>query len=287
MHRLLKVMLLSSTTLIPISLAHAQDAPADPSTKGTNSADGMPALPPAPGGKSTILGGQIRNVDPVLDRFVLRAYGEKPIKIYFDARTQVFRDGNPIPLGDLGPEEHASVQTVLDGSNVYAITIHMLSKTPQGDLQGNVEDFDPATGRLTVKSSLTREPVRLDVRPDTQIVRQGQSAFTAEHSGQNDLVAGAMVSIVFQPTKQGHGVASRITVLATPGASFVFSGDLTALDVTAGRLVLVDPRDQKTYQISFDAARMPNAATLHTGDHVRVTASFDGTHYVASEITTY
>jgi hypothetical protein len=286
MERLLKVMLLGGAVLFMVPHAPAQ-ADANPDSSAKAATADLAGLPPAPKGKSTIIGGEIRNVDPVLDQFLLKAYGEKPIKVMFDARTEIYRDGNRIPLSQLGPEQHASVQTILDGSNVFAISIHMLSQTPQGDVQGHVEEYDSATGMLTVRSSLSRAPIRLQVRPETQIVRQGQSAFTAEHSGQADLVNGAMVSIKFESGKQGRGVASRIEVLATPGASFIFSGNLTALDVHAGRLVLVDPRDDKSYQISFSAARMPNAGNLHTGDHVRVTASFDGNHYVATDITTY
>ncbi len=55
-------------------------------------------VPPAPKGKSTILGGEIRFVDPVRDELLLKAYGQKPIKILFDERTQVFKDGKRIPL---------------------------------------------------------------------------------------------------------------------------------------------------------------------------------------------
>jgi hypothetical protein len=50
-------------------------------------------------------------------------------------------------------------------------------------------------------------------------------------------------------------------------------------------LVVVDPADDKSYQISFDSATLPESRNLHEGDHVRVTASFDGDRYVASALT--
>ncbi len=252
--------------------------------KNAASAD-LPALPPAPRGKSTILGGEIRSVDPVLDQFSLRVFGQKTIKILYDERTQVFRDGNRIALRDLHPEAHASVQTILDGGNVFALSIHMLSQTPEGEAQGHILSFDSNTGELRVSSSLSRDPIKLTVRPDTSVVREGQSAFTSAASGMSDLVNGALVSIVFQSDKQGHGVANRITVLARPGSSFIFSGNLTSLDLHSGIMVVVDPRDQRSYQITFDPDRVPAAESLHTGDHVRVTASFDGSLYTALDIT--
>jgi hypothetical protein len=52
-----------------------------------------------------------------------------------------------------------------------------------------------------------------------------------------------------------------------------------------GLLVLVDPRDEKSYQVFFDSASFPASQNLHEGDHVRVAATFDGTRYVANGIT--
>src|SRR5664279_1131714 len=86
-----------------------------------------------------VLGGEIRGLDPVLDQFTLQIFGQKAIKILFDARTQAFRDGARIRISDLHLGEHASIQTVLDGTSVYAISIHMLSRTPEGECQGHVQ----------------------------------------------------------------------------------------------------------------------------------------------------
>ncbi|HEY1985614.1 MAG TPA: hypothetical protein VGG85_09400 [Terracidiphilus sp.] len=284
MRRLLLLIAFAGTAL---GAAQAQtERPEDQSAiKSAAASSDLPPLPPAPRGKSTILGGEIRTVDPVLDQFSLRVFGQKTIKILYDERTQVFRDGNRIALRDLHPEAHASVQTILDGGNVYALSIHMLSQTPEGEAQGHILAFNSDTGELTLSSSLSREPIKLLVRPDTHIVRQGQSAFTSASSGMTDLVNGALVSIVFESNKQGRGVATHITVLARPGSSFVFSGNLTSFDLHAGILVLVDPRDQQSYQIAFDPAVIPAVESLHNGDHVRVTASFDGTLYTAQDIS--
>jgi hypothetical protein len=267
-------------TLAPAAPAQSET---QPSAVKSDSPD-LPSLPPIPQGKSTIIGGEIRNVDPVLDRFTLKVFGQKSIKILYDSRTQVFRDGKRVPLRDLHPEAHASIQTILDGGNVFALSIHMLSQTPEGDLQGHILSYNAGTRELTVSSSSSREPIRLLVRADTNVVRQGQTAFTSEPSGDSDLVSGALVAVVFQSDKQGHGVASHITVLARPGSSFVFSGAITSLDVHAGLLVVVDPRDDKNYQINFDSTRIPGSENLRSGDHVRVTASFDGTVYTAVDI---
>ena len=269
-------------TVMPV---HAQQMSSQqPDMKSAFTNADFSALPAMPEGKSTILGGQIRNVDPVLDQFTLHIFGQRPMKILFDERTQVFRNGVRIPLRELRPEEHASVQTVLEGPNVFAISIHMLSDLPQGECEGHVLAFIPETRELTIGSSLSRDPIRLLVRENTPVVRQGQTAFTARSEGQADLVSGALVSVKFDADEKGRAVADQVTVLAKPGSDFAFSGKVSSLDMHSGIMVVIDPRDQKSYQISFNPARLPMSQSLHVGDQVRITAAFDGEHYTAVDI---
>lgn len=287
MNRFFTLVMLAAVT-VSGTIARAQSPAIANGTADLESATAtgdFSALPAMPRGKSTILGGEIHNVDPVLDQFTLRIVGQHPMKIYFDERTQVYRNGTRIPLHDLRPEEHASVQTILDGSNVFAISIHMLSEMPEGESQGRVLSYDPATHQLMIGSSLSREPIRVLLRDDTPVVRVGQSAFTSASKGQGDLVNGALVSVKFDSDGKGQSVASHVSVLARPGSDFAFGGKLSALDMHAGRLVVVDPRDRQSYAIAFNPSDMAASETLHVGDQVRVTASFDGTRYTATGIT--
>src|SRR5580658_2529655 len=84
-----------------------------PSAKPVVAPADLADIPPLPRGKTTIFGGAIQNFDPVRDQFTLNVVGQRPMHILFDERTQVFRDGTKIGLRDLGPEEHASVETTL------------------------------------------------------------------------------------------------------------------------------------------------------------------------------
>ncbi len=106
---------------------------------------GLDTLPPRPPGKSTVIGGAIQNIDPVRDQFTLKVFGGKPMKILFDERTQVYRDGKRTPLRDLRPDDHASVETVLDGTKVFALSVHVLSQLPEGERQGQVMDYNPGS----------------------------------------------------------------------------------------------------------------------------------------------
>ena len=90
----------------------------------------------------------ISSVDPVTDPLTLKVFGGKRMKILFDERTQVYRDGAKTSLRDLHANDRASVETMLDGTTVFARSIHMLSQAPEGECQGQVLNYDPGTGEL-------------------------------------------------------------------------------------------------------------------------------------------
>lgn len=244
----------------------------------------LPPLPALPRGKSTVIGGVIRNVDLVRDQITLDVFGGRSMKVLFDERTIVYRDGKKSPLDDLRPGDHASVETVLDGTDVFAQTVHMLSHAPQGQTQGQVLSYDPGTRELTVRDAISQAPIKLTVPANASIAREGQPAFASETAGSSDLMSGSLVQVNFQANNQGGGIANQITILATPGSRFVFSGNIAFLDLHANTLVVQDPRDDKSYKISFNPAQFPVSRNLHEGSRVTVTANFNGSGYVASAI---
>ncbi len=242
-------------------------------------------IPPLPTGTSTIFGGDIRELDPVRDQFMLRVAGQRPMKVLFDERTQVYRDGKRVSLRDLQSGEHVSVETSLDGAKIFAMSIHMLSNRRQGEYEGRVLNFDRRTGELTVASGLSLERIRVLVQGSTTLERKGQNARSGP-AIPADLVDGTLVSIEFRPGSGGEPIANRVSILAVPGASFVFSGSIASLDIHEGFLVVVDPRDRKSYKVYFSSATSSAAQNLHLGDHVRAVASYDGAQYVATSIQT-
>lgn len=268
----------------PAAPANPPSATATPVNAAGITASFLPPLPSVPDGKSTVVGGVIRNVDPVLDQMTLNVYGGgHPMKILFDERTQFYRNGVRKPLSDMRPDDHASVETILDGTDVFAVSVHTLSHAPQGECQGQVLAFDPRDGEMTVRNALSGQPIRLRVDPQTRIARMGQPSFTAAETGTSDLMRGALISVKFE-SDNGGGVADDISILAVPGAAFYFSGTVTYLDMHLGVIALTDPRDGRSYQIAFNPASFPNSHELHEGSHVGVTASFDGRRYVASQL---
>ena len=290
MDRMFAVVLVGSIALwLPTTVAAQSEKL--PGAKAALEADipsqGVGALPPVPGGTSTIFGGAIRKVDPVLDQIQLNVYGARPMKILFDERTQLFRDGTKVPLHDLKPTDHASVQTTLDGEKIFAISIHILSHLPQGQYRGLVLGFDRGSGELSLDAAPSPHPFRVHVPDDSKVTRVGQSSFASEAGGLGDLRPGSLVEVNFGTEGGKEGVASQITVLAVPGADFVFSGNITALDTGSGFLAVTDPRDQKSYRIGFDARMLPEEQQLRVGQRVRIIASYQGGTYLASDIKAY
>jgi hypothetical protein len=291
MGRLLAVAILSSAAFAQSASSTgsttAQDRGAHPVSMLEGGLGGSPGLPTMPSGNSTVIGGAIRAVDSVRDQLTLNVFGGQKLKILFDARTQVFRNGLRSPLLDLRPGDHVSVETVLDGTTVFARSIHLLSVVAEGECQGQVLNYDHGSRELTVRDVLSREPFKLRVPDGIAIVGQGQAASstaTRADSGFSGLAPGTLISVKFQADNKGHGVASQIVILATPGAAFVFVGNVAFLDLHLGLLVLVDPRDEKRYEVFFDSTHFPRSRELHEGADVTVTADFDGARYVASAI---
>jgi hypothetical protein len=288
MAKSLAAVVLCGAVIAPLvtASANSEQVPAPQSTSEAAVAWGhLPALPAAPQGKSTVLGGEIVSIDRVQDELTLKVFGQRPTKILFDERTKVYRDGEEIPLRDLTSAGHASVQTLLDGTSVFALSIHILSRAPEGGFHGSVLRYNPETRELTVRALQLHDPIKLLVPARTPILRKGQDQFSSGSSGASDLVQGALVSVTFASDKVGRGVATQIAILATPGSTFVFSGNLSSLDTHIGSLVLVDPLYDTSYQIFFDSTLLPASRDLHAGEHVRVIATYDGTRYVASVLT--
>lgn len=249
------------------------------STMGTTAVKSLPNVPQLPKGNATSLGGSIRSVDHVRDALTIRVFGGRDMRVLFDARTQVYRDGQRSSVRDLHLGDHVSLETMLDGSAVFARSIHMLTESPEGDCHGQVIAFDQSKNELVVRDEISDNPIKLRVPADVPVDSKGLERTRSLA----DVVPGTLISVAFH-TDNGKGTASRITILATPGSLFVFSGEVTFLDLHSGRMGVLDPRDQQRYVVSFDPNITTIGSDIREGTDVSVDASFDGERYVATTI---
>lgn len=270
------------------SLVYGQKVTSDPSSAVTESRPdtqdlpanaGRTAPPALPKGKASLMGGTIRNLDQLRDQLTLQVFGGRRVRVLFDARTLVDRDGKPVLTRDLKPGERVYLETVLENTDIFARRIHVVSKNPEGQANGQIVDYAPEKGELTIRDALSSKPVKMRLSAKSVVLHEGRTVPVSE------LQEGALVSAEFLPSGGGgEPVVIRISIIAKPGASFTFSGRVVHLDLHTGLLVLLDPRDGKNYEISFDPALVGRQDELREGVDVTANATFDGSRYTARSI---
>ncbi len=239
----------------------------------------IPDLPPIPKQNATLIGGTIEKLDRVRDQIVVRTFGGGTIKICFDPRTHFFRgraDGNAY---DLKPGDRVYVDTQLDGDTIFARNIRVSDTTSAGEGQGTVISYRSDNGELLLSDALSPRAIKVRITPETRIL-QGDHNVAAY-----DLENGALVSVKFGPQQNGAEVAREVSILALPGSSFTFAGQVTAINLRLGIIVITSSTDHKSYEIYVDPSLLPADDSLHEASNITVLARFDGRHYVASNLT--
>jgi hypothetical protein len=260
------------------SAPEVQPAPVTASNP-VGSMKGLPDLLPQPKGKATLIGGTVLKIDRVRDQMTLNLFGGGKMRILFDARTHVYRNGAVASLGDLQNGSRVYVDTVLAGVDIFAENIRVRTQDATGQSSGQVASYDARTGSLILNDTMAPRQLRLQVSAATAVSRDGKTASV------NDLVAGSLVSVTFLPSASGPSTARLISILARPGNTFTFVGRVVHLDLHLGLLVVADPRDQKSYEISFDPSTAGVNDRLREGTTVEAVTRFDGGRYLASTIT--
>jgi hypothetical protein len=239
----------------------------------------LPEPEPLPDGKASLIGGTISNLDRVRDQITVQVFGGNRMKVLFDGRTRVYRNGVASSYRDLRQGERVYLDTQLDGTKIFARNIRVVTRTATGESSGQILSYQSDKGELTIRDSISPQGIKLRVTPDTKISNGDRAASPA------DLRPGTLVAIKLNPDGDGKGVAREISILATPGTTFIFSGRVTYLDLHNGLLVLVDPRDKKRYDVHFDPGVLRPSDQLRQGADVIATADFDGTVYRATAVT--
>jgi hypothetical protein len=263
---------LSSSITVVAPPHEAADVALDPASLLPD----LPALPPA---KASLVGGTIQRLDRVRDQITVQTFGGGKMKIAFDTRTQIFNNGAQGAASDLRPGDRVYVDTILDGSTVFARSIRLKTASAAGESQGTVTSYRADKGVLEIRDALSPRVLKVHVTPQTKVM-QGSRAVSA-----SQIVPGTLVAVKFGPQQNGVDVAQELSVLAVPGSSFTFAGRITSLDLRLGVLTLDSSTDHKTYEIYFDPSTVAVDEKLRETADITVETRFDGSRYVARTLT--
>jgi hypothetical protein len=239
----------------------------------------LPDLPELPAAKASLIGGTIGRLDRVRDQITVQVFGGGKMKISFDPRTHVYHDGVQASLADLRAGDRVYVDTILDGSTVFARAIRLKTSTAAGESQGIVTSYRVDKGELQMQDALSPNTVKIRVTSQTRIVEGDRSASAGK------LAPGTLVAIKFGPRQDGSEVAREVSLLATPGQSFTFAGQVTAIDFRLGLLALTSSVDHKTYEIYLDPSVAGVDDNLRPSANVTVLTRFQNHRYEARSIT--
>jgi hypothetical protein len=260
------------------------DEPAAPVADATETpaidpASLLPDLPPLPPSKASLIGGTVAKLDRVRDEITVQIFGGGKMKIAFDARTNIYRGSSLVSASDLHQGDRVYLDTILDGSTVFARNIHLKGGSTVGESQGTVIGYRADKNELLVRDALSPQALKIRLTPQTQVVQGNQA------SSSSVLTPGTLVAVQFGSQQNGNDVARQISVLAVPGSTFTFAGRVTGLDLRLGLLVLTSTTDGKTYEVYLDPAVVAVDDKLHEASDVSVVTRFDGSRYVAQSLT--
>jgi hypothetical protein len=270
-----------------VSAPAPKPAPSTPATAATtapaktaNNGEVDPFLetPPLPDTQVTLIGGTVKSIDRIRNRLTVEPFQAKPIKMFFDERSHIYRDGVETTMMGINKGDRVYVDTQLDRPHVFARNIHVVTAAQAADARGQIISLHGS--EMSVQDDLSGQPVNFRIDPQTVVKRQ-QAA-----GSQADLAPGSIVAIRFAAGPR-HDLAKEIAVLASPGQTFKFYGEITFLDLSRGLMALHNQADDKTYELKFDPAAMPplQRNSLHVGLLLSIDAAFTGKGYKAEQIT--
>jgi hypothetical protein len=238
----------------------------------------LPELPPVPKANATLVGGTLDKIDMVRDKLTVRLFGGGKESFLFDPRTQVYRGGKPATVADLRAGERIYLDTILDGSTVFARTIRLNAAHATGTSQGVVLKLRSNGDEIVLRDALSPNPVDVRVNSSTRVM-QGDRAVPL-----STIVPGTLISISFNAEGGGRNTATEISILAQPGTQYTFSGQVVHIDLRTGLLVLNSSTDHKTYEVYLPPTINPDEG-LQPGATVKVVTDFDGEHYVVRNVS--
>jgi hypothetical protein len=246
----------------------------------TGAADPLFDVPPLPKGKPTLIGGTAVKVDRIRSRVIVEPFGAKnKMPIMIDERSHIYRNGVETTILGIKKGDRVYFDTMLDGAKVFAKNVRVISETGGAEVRGQITAYDPGRGIIQLQDALSSRPVSFRITSSTKVGMRGGNASAS------DLAKGALVDVLFAPDKSNRGIATEVMLLARPGASYVFAGVITNVNLRDGIVSVENQTDGKVYDINFDPRSKSERNGLHIGNSVNISATFDGENYKATTVT--
>src|SRR6266481_9251535 len=100
----------------------------------------------------------------------VHVFGGGKMKIAFDPRSHIYHDSNEASLADLRQGDRVYVETILDGSTVFARTIRVKTSTFSGESQGIITSYNAGKGELQIRDALSLHAVKIRITSQTKII---------------------------------------------------------------------------------------------------------------------
>jgi len=228
-----------------------------------------------PATKPSLVRGVLRKLDPVYNQLLIRTFGGRDLRINFDLRTKFAPAKSGTPFHSIPPGSVLSVDTVINDGKLFALAVR--TDTPKlSELNGQVVSFDPTRSQLTVRDAISPEEVSLRIDSNTSIVERGQPVAALA------LSSGMLVRIWFSA---GNDSAHDVEIVAKPGSSFTFEGQVIALDLRLHTVSLSSNTDHTLRELVFAALDTNSLNLLREGNDVVIQAEFDGQQYNIRSVT--
>jgi hypothetical protein len=220
-------------------------------------------------GKVSLIRGVLKQIDPIHDELIVRAFGGHDVRIGFGTQTELLPVGVSAHVTGIPAGSVVSVDTALRDGKLFARSVRV-GQSSAAELNGQIVEFDSAKSRLTLRDPISPENISVRVTPETAIVQADKPA-TAQALSQ-----GALVKVSFSAADK---TAKRIEILAERGGSFTFQGRILAVDLRARTLSLSNDTDQSLRELAFGPLDSQSQSLLREGSNVSIQAEFDGSRY--------
>ena len=232
--------------------------------------------PPIPNAKVALIGGTVKEIDPIRNRLKVRIFGGNEMKVWFDNRSRVTSNGENILPTKIKKGDRVYLDTQNIHGTLFARQVQVNNRTVPGEVKGRVTEFDPQSGRLRIFDNLSGSELALLITPETRITLRDRGA------DRSHIQAGAFVTSRYQPGR-GANQAQEIQVIVAPGESFRFLGTVRNLDLKAGYVSVENESDNTIYELRASPDEM-RAQELSIGSEVDAQAQFDGNDYVVQSL---